>query len=272
MLQDRLSGQASRGVFDEQAADQILGLVGDEAPLAFGKVVATLLDAGEQQILTRLASLAALPSASGSAVAVKRRISAQQNVHDDAKRPQIAALVVRQVEGLLRADESVDHFGRHEFRTADRCQQFGRRNGRVEVRVELDARTEIEITDLDRRQPVGVDAQNVLRLEIPVRDPLLVQELQGRRQVRDHQRSFVLRKVDAPLDVRQQRTAHDLLENQIETILLLKELDQLNYVRVTLAVMERLDLLEDARPAVTRNLFDDLHDTCQQLVTCKSSP
>lgn len=121
--------------------------------------------------------------------------------------------------------------------------------------------TQIKITNLDRRQTIGVDAENVLRLEITVGDALLVQELQSLRQVAHHQRSFVLSKVNAPLNMRQQWTTQNLFEDQVEAILLFEEFNQLNYVGVTLAMVERFHFLKDTVAAVTRYFIDYLHSS-----------
>lgn len=50
-----------------------------------------------------------------------------------------------------------------------------------------------------------------------------------------------------------------LLKDQVEDLVVLEELDQLQYARVAGAVVERLHLAEHSRPRVARNLLDDLH-------------
>lgn len=61
-----------------------------------------------------------------------------------------------------------------------RSQQL--RGGRVQiigqVGGELDAAAQVKVTDLDRRQLLRAHAQNVLRLQIAMRDALLVQKVQ----------------------------------------------------------------------------------------------
>lgn len=255
MFQHGLSRETTWCLLDQQTANEILGLLRDVSPFTIGKFITSLLDAGEQKALARLASLSALPSAIGSAMAVEWRVAAEQNVHDNAKRPEIASLVIS-VDHL--ADKSIDDFWSHKFGAAHWCEQFRRRDGRIEVRVELDARTEIEITDLDRRQTVGIDAKDVFRLEVSVGDPLLVEELQAGGQVTQHQTGFVLGKVNAPLNVRQQRAAQNLLENQIETVLLFEKFNQLDYVGMSLAVVESLHFFKDAIATMARHFFDYL--------------
>lgn len=83
----------------------------------------TLLNGLEQQLLTLATVLAAIPAAVLLTVAGERRIAAQQDVRDDAQRPQVAALVV--VVGL--ADEQIDHLGGHKFGAAHLCQLCLRR-------------------------------------------------------------------------------------------------------------------------------------------------
>ena len=68
----------------------------------------------------------------------------------------------------------------------------------------------------------------------------------------------MLREVDAPLNVRQERAAQDLLKDQVEAVLLFEELNQLDNVGVALAVVERFHFLEDTVAAVTRYFIDYL--------------
>lgn len=49
-----------------------------------------------------------------------------------------------------------------------------------------------------------------------------------------------------------------LFEDQIELLLVLEVLGQLYDIGMTLAVVERFDFAEDARPCVSRHLVDDL--------------
>lgn len=79
-----------------------------------------------------------------------------------------------------------------------------------QVRGELDAGAEIKVTDLDWRQLVLAHAQNILRLQVPVRDPLLVQKVQSRCDLLDDLGRIVLREAHVLLDARQQRAAIDL--------------------------------------------------------------
>lgn len=51
----------------------------------------------------------------------------------------------------------------------------------------------------------------------------------------------------------------DLLKDKIELVRVLKELDELDYIRVSLAVVERLHLTEYARAGVPRHLQTNNH-------------
>lgn len=75
---------------------------------------------------------------------------------------------------------------------------------------ELDARAEIEIADLDRKQLHRVHAEDILRLQVAMRDALLVQEIQTGRNLLDDLGGLVLREADVLLDARQQLAAIDL--------------------------------------------------------------
>lgn len=83
MLQHIFSADAFAGILHQQGRDQVLGFVGNVPPFCCRKVVSTFLDALEEQILAGVAVIAALPAAVTTALAVKRRIAAQQNVGYD---------------------------------------------------------------------------------------------------------------------------------------------------------------------------------------------
>ncbi len=87
---------------------------------------------------------------------------------------------------------------------------------------------------------------------------LFVKKSKRPGQVGNDEGSLVLGEVNATLDVSQQRSAADLLENKVEPVVLLKILNQLDDVRVSLAVVEYLNLLEHPGPAVPSHLLDDL--------------
>lgn len=63
------------------------------------------------------------------------------------------------------------------------------------------------------------------------------------------------------LNARQQRAPVDLLEYQIELLLVLKELNQLEDVRMTLAMMECLHLTKDTSSCMARYFIDNFNST-----------
>jgi len=86
-------------------------------------------------LLANVASLAAVvPPAVCSAAALEGGVAAEQDVGDDAERPEVAAFVVGQV-GLLLGDgvqvveivevEDLDNFRRHVFGRSDRALKPG---------------------------------------------------------------------------------------------------------------------------------------------------
>lgn len=75
---------------------------------------------------------------------------------------------------------------------------------------ELDARPQIEVADLDRKQLDRIDAQNILWLQVAMCNALLVQEIQTGRNLFDDLRRLVLREAHLLLDSRQQLATIDL--------------------------------------------------------------
>jgi hypothetical protein len=69
----------------------------------------------------------------------------------------------------------------------------------------------------------------------------------------------VLGKVNTPLNVRQQRSAQNLLKHQIETVFFLEKFNQLDNVGMSLAVVERFHLFKDAITTMARHFFDYLN-------------
>ena len=59
---------------DKKMFDQILGFGGKRRPLAVGKFVSPFLNAGEEHVLAIPTRFPALPTANGTAVAIKWRI------------------------------------------------------------------------------------------------------------------------------------------------------------------------------------------------------
>lgn len=166
MFQNTIGAEPLMCFLDEQASNQIFRVLGDASPLLIGKLVSALLNTGEQQFLTGLTIFPSAPTAVSAAVAVKGRIAAEQNIHDDTKAPEIATFVV--IIGL--ADECLDYFRRHKLGAAHWRQKL-RRCHRTRQRVELDTWSKIKVAYLDWRQLVRIHAQEVLGLEISMSDP-----------------------------------------------------------------------------------------------------
>lgn len=92
-------------------------------------------------------------------------------------------------------------------------------------------------------------------------DAFLVEEVQARSDLLHDLRSVVLREEHVLLDARQQRSAVDLLEHQIELLLVLEELDQLQDVGMALAMMEGFDFAKNSSPSMARYLINNLYGT-----------
>jgi len=162
MFQNTIGAEPLVGFLNEQASNQIFRVLGDASPFLVGKLVSTLLNTGEEQLLTGLTIFSSTPTAIGAAVSIEGRITAEQNVHNNTETPEIATFVV--IIGL--ANESLDHFRRHKLGAAHRCQKLRRCHRTRQRVVELDTRSKIEVTYLDWRQLVRIYAQEVLGLEI----------------------------------------------------------------------------------------------------------
>ena len=86
----------------------------------------------------------------------------------------------------------------------------------------------------------------------------LVKKLQSRGEVVDDVAGLLLGEPDPVLDVVQELSSVDLLEDEVESVWLLEVLDELDDVLVPVTVVEGLDLLEHPGPAVSGDLVDDL--------------
>lgn len=71
----------------------------------------------------------------------------------------------------------------------------------------------------------------------------------------------MLREANVLLDARQQWTTVDLLKYQIKFLLILKELNQLKDIWMTLTMMECLHLTKDSSSCMARDLVDDFDST-----------
>lgn len=95
MVEDHLRRVPLAGILHQQMPNEILGFLRDGGPLALRKVVLALLNARKQLVLTGLTELASLPAAVRAATAVKGRVATQENVSDDAQRPQVAPKIYK---------------------------------------------------------------------------------------------------------------------------------------------------------------------------------
>merc|ERR1712001_815813 len=171
------------GVLDEEPLDEVLCLGGDGGPVLVGEHEASLLDAGEKPLLAIGARLPPIPSAVEAAVASKGGVAAQEDVHDHPQAPEVALLVVADalvvVVVVVVNQEGVNNLRGHVLQTSPRAEK-GWGDGGVNADR---CGAEVKITKLDRTRRVAVHAKNVVRLEVPVRDALLVQVLQSPGQV-----------------------------------------------------------------------------------------
>ena len=125
--------------------------------------------------------------------------------------------------------------------------------------MELDPGAEVEVTELHRGQAVLEHAEDVLWLEVTVGDPLGVEELQSGDHIGDDGGCLLLSEDSPLLDVVQKLASRYFLKHQVKLVCLIKILDKLDDVLVTLTSMEEVNLLEDPAPAVRRNLVDNLY-------------
>lgn len=121
----------------------------------------------EQYLLASRASFAPLPATVLPTIAIEGRIPTQQNIHHNTQRPQIAPFVIA---ARFRAEERVDNFGGHEFGRAYGGEKQWRGEGGVNGGVELDARAQVKVTQLDRGELVRVHTEDVLGLEVTMSD------------------------------------------------------------------------------------------------------
>ena len=104
-----------------------------------------------------------------------------------------------------------------------------------------------------------------------MRNTFLVEEIQARGDLFHDLRSIVFRKADVFLNPRQERTTVDLLEHEEKLFLILEELDELQDVGMSLAMMEGLNFAEYTGSSMARNLINNLYGTlyvCVNIYTC----
>ena len=156
MLQHATCCDACRWVDSQHFSHQILGGLADTGPLSVRERDPAPHDHLEKPL---------------HVVVVKRRVAAQHDVQHDAHRPDVARTAV----AFLLED-----LGRHVLRRATRGT-----HGLILIAVQL---REAEVSQLDE---LTVDVHvllqhNILRLDVPVSDALLVQKSQGIARAVDH--------------------------------------------------------------------------------------
>lgn len=79
----------------------------------------------------------------------------------------------------------------------------------------------------------------------------------------DNLTGLSLAKMNAFLNPPQQLPTVDLLEDKIEPLIVFKELDQLDYIRMALTMMESLNLLEDPGASMPGDLVNNFNRVLQ---------
>lgn len=90
-----------------------------------------------------------------------------------------------------------------------------------------------------------------------MRYSLMVQELKSVSDITNYKAGLVFGEVHPFLYVRQKWSAVHFLKYQIELVCLLEELDQLDDVSVSLAMIEYFDFAEHSRSVVSWDLVDN---------------
>ena len=103
----------------------------------------------------------------------------------------LTSLVIFEVI-LSVVDEGLHDLRGHKLCTSNWCEQQRRCIGAA-TRMELNPRAEVKVAQLDRGEPVAVHAKHILGLEVPVRNPFRVEELESRGNVRDDPCRLLLR-------------------------------------------------------------------------------
>lgn len=86
-----------------------------------------------------------------------------------------------------------------------------------------------------------------------------MKEIECTRDLLDNLTRFPLAEVIPLLNSAQQLATVDFLENEVEFFIILEELNELNDVRMSLAVVESLHFLEHSGSSMTWNFVDDLY-------------
>ena len=252
-----LCGQPLGAVFGQQLQDEGPGHHGDLRPVSLGEGHVALADVLEEALLTLGAVLSLVPAAVVAAVAREGGVATEKDVHDDSQGPHITFLVVDdrvlvlvRVVFIITDEEGVDHLGGHVLEAAHRGQEV--RGADVDV---AGVAAEVKVTELDRDGGVCVDAEDVVRLDIPVGDAATVKELDGGGEICHHLACLGLREMDSGLNVIQQWTSRHFLKHKTESVVLLEILDELDDIRLASAQVVYLNLLQHLAPAVEAGAF-----------------
>lgn len=106
-------------------------------------------------------------------------------------------------------------------------------------------------------------AVTIISLYMYISITFLMKKVEGACNLIDNLTRLPLGEVNAFLNPAQQLATVNLLEHEIELLLVLEELDQLDDIRMALAMVERLDLLEYPGTRVSGDLVDDLHSVLE---------
>lgn len=116
--QDHFGRKTLTGILDQELGNEVFGLIGDVSPVLDRKVKVTILDGVEEELLAGVTGFTLVPTALSSAVAREGRVAAEQDVHDDAKGPEITPLVIGEVT-LRVIHEGLDDLWSHELSRTD---------------------------------------------------------------------------------------------------------------------------------------------------------
>ena len=84
--------------------------------------------------------------------------------------------------------------------------------------IQSNAAAQVKVTDLDWCQLAGTNTQYVLRLQITMSNPLVVQETQSTRNITDHVRRLFLRQVSSLTNGIQQCPTLHLLKHYVKPV------------------------------------------------------
>mmetsp|Transcript_9017 Transcript_9017/g.21500 ORF Transcript_9017/g.21500 Transcript_9017/m.21500 type:complete len:299 (+) Transcript_9017:645-1541(+) len=203
MLQSLLSRAPLRGILDKHCTDQVLGLIAHTVPLGIGKV--------------KFASLNHFQDSS-VIITIKRRIAAEQNVHDDSEGPHITFLIVL----------AAQHLGCHVVRSTCLCLH----NSGFSV---AECASQSKINDLHRNLlDIGSFAleQKILRLEITMGNSMSMAIPDCTHNLPHDNVRLLLGEVLQLNDLVEQFTANTLLHDKVVELGVMKGLHEPNNRRM----------------------------------------